>query len=80
MDNNFNKLQDVTIRSKLGSIFLIIGAVQFFVIHFIVQSAWTDPQYSWWNNYISDLGAVHQDVIFGNYVNSPLHILMNISL
>lgn len=68
---------DASTSPRLGGMLLILGTVQFFILHTIVQSAWTDPTYSWWNNYISDLGAVHCGQILGNYVCSPLHAGMN---
>lgn len=46
-------------------------------MHLIVQGAWDEPRYSWWTNYISDLGAVHCAPVLGNDVCSPLHASMN---
>lgn len=66
-------------RRQVGGALLVIGTVQFLVMHLIVQSAWTTPRYSWWDNYISDLGAVHCAPVLGNYVCSPLHAGMNAS-
>lgn len=76
-DPTSNPTTDVFTRSRLGGMLLILGTVQFFILQTIVQSAWTDPAYSWWNNYISDLGAVHCGPVLGNYVCSPLHAGMN---
>jgi hypothetical membrane protein len=64
-------------RRQIGATLLVLGTVQFLVMHLIVQSAWTAPRYSLWNNYISDLGAVHCAPILGNDVCSPLHAGMN---
>jgi hypothetical membrane protein len=64
-------------RIRLGAALLALGTVQFFVMHLIVQSAWNEPRYSWWTNYISDLGAVHCAPVLGNDVCSPLHAGMN---
>jgi hypothetical protein len=52
----------------------VIGAacfvllIQFFVLHVVVESAWTEP-YSWAANAISDLGTAR----------SPWHTAMNVS-
>lgn len=64
-------------RTRLGAALLILGTVQFLVMHLVVQSAWEQPHYSWWTNYISDLGAVHCAPVLGNVVCSPLHAGMN---
>jgi hypothetical membrane protein len=55
--------------------------VQFFVVHGIVESAWTRP-YSWARNNISDLGNAHcamQSQPEPRYICSPEHNLMNAS-
>ncbi|MER6025812.1 DUF998 domain-containing protein [Streptomyces sp. NPDC001851] len=59
----------------------ITGVVQFFAIHRIAESAWTQP-YSWAQNNISDLGNAHcglQPLPEPRYVCSPEHGLMNAS-
>ncbi|MFF8732850.1 DUF998 domain-containing protein [Streptomyces sp. NPDC015171] len=55
--------------------------VQFFVIHWIAESAWARP-YSWAGNNISDLGNAHcalQPDPEPRYICSPEHGLMNVS-
>ncbi|WUX57826.1 DUF998 domain-containing protein [Streptomyces sp. NBC_01431] len=55
--------------------------VQFFVIHWIAESAWARP-YSWAGNNISDLGNAHcalQPDPEPRYICSPEHGLMNAS-
>ena len=64
--------------TRLGAWALILGVVQFFAFHLIVQSAWPEP-YSWADNNISDLGAVGCGPWDGRYVCSPLHAWMNAS-
>src|SRR5918998_939919 len=66
--------------ARLGAWALILGVVQFFAFHLIVQSAWPEP-YSWVDNNISDLGAVGCGPWEGDgrYVCSPLHAWMNAS-
>ncbi len=66
-----------TRRTRLGGALLALGTVQFLVLHVIVQNAWVHPRYSWWTNYISDLGAVRCGPVLGNDVCSPLHAGMN---
>ncbi|MFD7311058.1 DUF998 domain-containing protein [Promicromonospora sp. NPDC059942] len=63
--------------AAVGSILLALGTIQFFVAHLVAQAAWTNPAYSWWNNYISDLGATVCGPFSDNYVCSPLHPIMN---
>jgi hypothetical membrane protein len=68
-----------TATVRRGAALLVLGTVQFFVMHLIVQGAWTQPLYSWWDNYISDLGAIHCAPVLGTYVCSPWHTAMNAS-
>jgi hypothetical membrane protein len=68
--------------ARLGALGWIVGTVQFFVCHLVVQSAWPTP-YSWSLNNVSDLGNVYcqpwGDNARARYVCSPLHDLMNVS-
>ncbi|MGW1889536.1 DUF998 domain-containing protein [Streptomyces sp. NPDC002004] len=67
--------------SRLGLLAWAFGAVQFFVIHFVVESAWPRA-YSWAANNISDLGNIRCEVRTepeSRYVCSPRHELMNVS-
>ncbi len=66
--------------TNLGAWALVLGVVQFFALHLIVQSAWPEP-YSWADNNISDLGAVGCGPWEGDgrHVCSPLHAWMNAS-
>ncbi|WP_426367827.1 DUF998 domain-containing protein [Streptomyces sp. E-08] len=68
-------------RVRIGYSAWIVGVVQFFVVHWIVESAWGRP-YSWARNNISDLGNAHcalQAEPEPRYVCSPEHGLMNVS-
>lgn len=67
---------------RSGAIGWVLGTLQFFLSHFIVQSAWIRPQYSWSLNNVSDLGNIHCQPWGDNarYVCSPLHGLMNTSI
>jgi hypothetical membrane protein len=67
-------------RITTGAFLWIAGAVIFFACHFIAQSAWSHPAYSWMANNISDLGNVHCGQWGDNhrYVCSPRHVLMNV--
>ena len=64
---------------RLGAWAWVLGTVQFFVCHLVVESAWPVP-YSWATNNISDLGNVGCGAWDGRYVCSPLHPLMNASI
>ncbi len=66
--------------TRLGTLAWIVGTIQFFVCHLIVQSAWPTP-YSWLLNNVSDLGNVYCQPWGdnGRTVCSPLHDLMNVS-
>ncbi|MGW7274550.1 DUF998 domain-containing protein [Streptomyces sp. NPDC054864] len=68
-------------RGRIGYWAWIVGVVQFFVIHWIAESAWARP-YSWAGNNISDLGNAHcalQPDPEPRYICSPEHGLMNAS-
>lgn len=68
-------------RYRWGSAAWVVGVVQFFVLHGVVESAWARP-YSWARNNISDLGNAHcawQPDPEPRYVCSPEHALMNVS-
>ncbi|MET8750336.1 DUF998 domain-containing protein [Streptomyces sp. NPDC004667] len=69
------------VRVRIGYSAWIVGVVQFFIVHGIVESAWARP-YSWARNNISDLGNAHcalQPEPEPRYVCSPEHGLMNVS-
>jgi hypothetical membrane protein len=65
---------------RAGAIAFVLGTIQFFVFHVIVELAWSQP-YSWAQNNISDLGNVTCGAWGenGRYVCSPLHAWMNTS-
>jgi hypothetical membrane protein len=65
-------------QRRLGAAALVLGTLQFFAAHLVVQSAWPEP-YSWSRNFISDLGAVSCGPFLGVDVCSPLHVWMNAS-
>lgn len=68
-------------KARIGYSAWLAGAVQFFVIHGITESAWVRP-YSWRRNNISDLGNAHcamQQEPEPRYICSPDHDLMNVS-
>lgn len=68
-------------KARIGYSAWVAGVVQFFAVHWFVESAWARP-YSWaWNN-ISDLGNAHcalQPDPEPRYVCSPEHAAMNAS-
>lgn len=53
--------------------------VQYFLVQFIVATAWHSPTYSWRRNTISDLGSSACGIVSGRIVCSPWHSIMNIS-
>ena len=63
-------------RVRVGAVLFVLGTVQFFVAHVVVQRAWPTP-YRWTANYLSDLGAVTCGGLPGDGVCSPLHAVMN---
>ncbi|ASQ92194.1 DUF998 domain-containing protein [Streptomyces sp. 11-1-2] len=69
------------VKARIGYSAWVAGVVQFFAVHWFVESAWARP-YSWaWNN-ISDLGNAHcalQPDPEPRYVCSPEHAAMNAS-
>lgn len=76
-------MSDAHARTKVGAV-LWLFCVQFFAAELITSSAWPFP-YSWANNYISDLGAIHCAFAGNgpspdaNSVCSPWHALINLS-
>ncbi|CAM5602029.1 hypothetical protein SANTM175S_06624 [Streptomyces antimycoticus] len=68
-------------RARIGYSAWVAGVVQFFAVHWFVESAWARP-YSWARNNISDLGNAHcalQSDPGPRYVCSPEHAAMNAS-
>ncbi|OPF71620.1 hypothetical protein VT50_0233465 [Streptomyces antioxidans] len=68
-------------KARIGYAAWAAGMVQFFVAHWIVESAWATP-YSWARNNISDLGNANcamQSEPEPRYICSPEHGLMNAS-
>lgn len=63
---------------RAGAVALMVGTVQFFIAHMLVERAWPEP-YSWAQHNISDLGAVGCGpwAGAGRFVCSPLHAWMN---
>lgn len=59
---------------------ILMASVQYVICTIIAASAWKNPSYDWFNNYISDLGFRTCGVIAMRYACSPLHDLMNMSL
>jgi hypothetical membrane protein len=62
----------------IGALLLIIGAIGFVTAEACTAHGWTDPQYSYRFDFISDLGnPVPHDFVFGHTVNSPRYFTMN---
>lgn len=65
-------------RAAVGGFLWILAMVQYIVAQFVVAAQWRPP-YSWWDNYISDLGNTGCGQFMANYVCSPLAGVMNAS-
>ncbi|MFI9383603.1 DUF998 domain-containing protein [Kutzneria sp. NPDC052558] len=65
-------------RTAVGGFLWIVAMVQYFVAQVVVEAQWRTP-YSWWDNYISDLGNTACGQFMANYVCSPLNGVMNAS-
>ncbi|MFI9626605.1 DUF998 domain-containing protein [Streptomyces sp. NPDC052042] len=68
-------------KERISCLAWVTGALQFFSIHLVVESAWSSP-YSWARNNISDLGNAYcamQSQPEPRYICSPAHDLMNFS-
>lgn len=56
---------------------MIAGPLVFFLAEFVTAAAWTDPAYSYTHHFISNLGVRGPSTLFGQYMRSPLHAVMN---
>jgi hypothetical membrane protein len=68
---------------RLGAVCWLLAPIQYLVLQIIAAAAWTRP-YSWFDNYISDLGNTACGPFSAtptapSYVCSPLHAVMNSS-
>jgi hypothetical membrane protein len=64
-------------RSRLGGGALVGAAVIFLVCEFVAAAAWRDPPYSYTYHYISDLGVHGPLEALGQFMYSPLAVVMN---
>ncbi|GEK28760.1 DUF998 domain-containing protein [Furfurilactobacillus siliginis] len=64
-------------KSLLARIFLMAGALVFFITEFITAAAWSHPAYSYTYDFISNLGVRGPSTLFGQYMISPLSWVMN---
>ena len=65
-------------RAAVGGFLWIAAVIQYFVAQFAVAAQWRTP-YSWWDNYISDLGNTACGQFMSSYVCSPMAGAMNAS-
>lgn len=73
--------KEESLKDRTGCFAWVVGVLQFFLMHAVVESSWPRP-YSWARNNISDLGNVYcttQAQPEPRYVCSPAHDLMNLS-
>ena len=61
----------------LAAAAFLAGSVIYLVAEAIAASAWTNPSYSYADNWISDLGSATAGVFQGRELNSPLNVVMN---
>ena len=63
-----------------GSAALLIAPAQFLLCEVVAAAAWRRPGYSYFRNFISDLGVTDGPMTYqGRLVDSPLGVLMNVS-
>lgn len=63
----------------LGAVLLLTGPAQFLVSETVAAASWRSPGYSYYHDFISDLGVKGPTVYQGREVHSPLYWLMNSS-
>lgn len=62
----------------LGIVLFLLGPLQYFLFEAVVAGAWRDPRYSYYYNFVSDLGVVDGPVVYQErQVESPIGLLMN---
>jgi hypothetical membrane protein len=61
----------------LAAAAFLLGPVIYLAAEAISAAAWKSPDYSYADNWISDLGSATSGVFQGRELNSPLHVVMN---
>lgn len=64
-------------RGRIAGALLLAGPVIFLLAEFVAAAAWTDPGYSYTHHFISNLGVQGPSTLFGQYMYSPLALVMN---
>lgn len=65
-------------RRRCAGALLLAGAGIYLTTETVAAAAWTDPEYSYLYNYVSDLGVFERGIVYnGREVDSPLAWLMN---
>jgi hypothetical membrane protein len=67
----------MTLLRPLAAAAFLTGSAVYLAAEAIAASAWTQPAYSYAENWISDLGSATAGVFQGRELNSPLHTVMN---
>ncbi len=63
-----------------GNVALLIAPTQFLLFEAITAAAWKSPRYSYFHNFISDLGVTNGPTTYqGRPVDSPLGLLIDVS-
>lgn len=64
----------------LGAALLLVAPLQFLLFEQVTAAAWREPGYSFYYNFISDLGVVNGPIVYqGRHVDSPIGWLMDFS-
>ncbi|GAA4662286.1 DUF998 domain-containing protein [Arthrobacter cryoconiti] len=64
----------------LGAALLLVAPLQFLLFEQITAAAWREPGYSFYYNFISDLGVVNGPIVYqGRHVDSPVGWLIDFS-
>ncbi|WP_431886418.1 DUF998 domain-containing protein [Micromonospora wenchangensis] len=63
-----------------AAVALMASGIIYFTGEFVAAAAWTDPPYSYTHHFISNLGVHGPLTAFGQYMYSPLALVMNTGL
>ena len=65
--------------TALGGVLLLLAPLQFLLFEQITAAAWRNPGYSFYYNFISDLGVMNGPIVYqGRDVDSPVGVLINL--
>lgn len=67
-------------RLRISGISLLLAPIVYLIAEFITAIGWQDPKYSYFYNWVSDLGVPVVTKFYGHVMNSPWHIIFNSGL